>query len=372
MKKTLIALAAVLAAGAASAQSSVTLFGVVDVAFTHASGSGAARNWSGMTTGQYAPSRWGVMGKEDLGGGMAASFVLDSEVFADSGNTQGGGPLTFNRRSTVSLSGNWGELRLGRDYVPTYWNDSVFDPFGTRGVGANVVAKANSYIGTAGLATNGNYVRANNSVGYFLPANLGGIYGQAMYSFHENTAAALNDSGRYVGARLGFAQGPFDVAASWGKTEGDEAVAPAGIPDTRIWNLGGKWDFGVARLMGMYGNTKQTRPGSNDATSKGWLIGGLVPVGAGEVRLSYSRAKINNGTNEGKASQWALGYVHNLSKRTALYASLARVNNSGFAAGQGISLFPSATNGGAGVPAGFSPNGDAHSTGYDLGIRHTF
>ncbi len=126
MKKSLIALAVLVsAAGAASAQSSVTLFGVVDVGATYgtANGNGDADKWA-VTSGNNATSRLGFRGTEDLGGGMSASFWLEAQVNGDDGTggatsmnnvttTGGSTGMVFNRRATVSLSGGWGELRLG-------------------------------------------------------------------------------------------------------------------------------------------------------------------------------------------------------------------------------------------------------------------
>ena len=183
MKKSLIALAVLAASGAAMAQSSVTLFGIVDA--TYAYGSGSVANKSQLTNSGYNSSRLGFRGVEDLGGGMSASFWLEAGVNNDNGsggttstNNQGasgvtgGGGLTFNRRSTVSLNGGFGEVRLGRDYTPQFWNLTVFDPFGTNGVGTTQTL--NSSLG--GPTT----IRASNSIGYFLPGNLGGFYGLSL------------------------------------------------------------------------------------------------------------------------------------------------------------------------------------------------
>ena len=91
-------------------------------------------------------------------------------------------------------------------------------------------------------------------------------------------------------------------------------------------------------------------------TGKGALIGGLIPLGAGQVRLAYSTYKTNAALTP-KTKKIALGYVHNLSKRTALYTTFARVTNSGGAA--------SALN-------GATTAANARSTGYDFGIKHSF
>jgi len=113
MKKSLVALAVLAASGAAMAQSSVTLFGIVDAAYT--SGSGSVSDKTQLTNSGYNSSRLGFRGVEDLGGGMKASFHIEGALANDNGNASG---LTFQRRSTVSLQGGMGEIRLGRDYTP--------------------------------------------------------------------------------------------------------------------------------------------------------------------------------------------------------------------------------------------------------------
>ena len=351
MKKSLIALAVMAAAGAASAQSSVTLFGIVDAALTLGRGSVADRTQ--MTDSGYNSSQIGFRGTEDLGGGMSASFWLEAGINNDNGtgdttsvnnqaNTANVG-LTFNRRSTVSLSGGWGELRLGRHFNPTFWNLAVFDPFGFNGVGTTQAATSVALYGPAG-------VRASNKFEYFTPANLGGFYGQAAYWLGENaeTGAATEDDGNGWGARVGFASGPFNVALAYSRTE-------YAIGDSRTWNIGGQWDFGMARAMAHY--TRDEGQFSAAGTEgRGWLIGALVPVGPGEIRASYSEYRIDGGTDP-RSRKLALGYVHNLSKRTAVYTTVAHVRNSNGA---------STALGGATTGAGDS------STGLDIGVRHAF
>jgi predicted porin len=363
MKKSLIALAALAASGIASAQSSVTLFGIVDVGVSRYSvstaGGVAGSTFTGLTSSGYNSGRIGFRGVEDLGGGMSASFWLEGGVSADNGQAAG---LNFTRRSTLSLAGGWGELRLGRDYTPTFLNDSVFDPFGTNGVGTNLILKARSTTTGAGLASgaagvNTTAVRSSNSIGYFLPANLGGFYGQVMYAFHEQTAPNTSQ-GRYIGGRIGFAQGPFNVALAHGRLDGTNPVA-AGTPDIRTTNIGGQWDFGVAKLLGEYSRERYDVAVGTSNTNKGWLIGTLVPVGAGEIRASYGRVKLDTAGADPRAAQFAVGYVHNLSKRTALYATYARIRNRD---GASLTVAP-------GVVAGVA---NARSTGYDIGIRHSF
>ena len=366
MKKSLIALAVLAAAGSASAQSSVTLFGIVDA--TLAFGRGNVSDKTQLTNSGYNSSRLGFRGTEDLGGGMSASFWLEAGVNNDNGtgsatntNNQttggavagigGGQGLTFNRRSTVSLAGGWGELRLGRDYNPQFWNLTVFDPFGTNGVGTTQVLNSNSVI------TGPINVRSSNSIGYFLPGNLGGFYGQVQYYMGENnTGPATEKDGTGAGLRVGFASGPFNVAVAVASTK---YATTATTGDVKTVNVGGQWDLGMAKLQAEYSRDK--RESTVELKGRGGLIGALVPVGAGEIRAAYSMYKFTPGDSQAK--KLALGYVHNLSKRTAVYTTYARVTNRDSAAGVGQPVIAAAA-GNLGV------NGS--STGYDLGVRHSF
>jgi predicted porin len=356
MKKSLIALAVLAAAGTASAQSSVTLFGIADATVQRLSNSGGA-SVTRLTNSGYNSSRLGFRGTEDLGGGMSASFWLEATANTDDGSggvtgtnnqgaSTGGGGLTFNRRSTVSLAGGWGELRLGRDYTPQFWNLTVFDPFGTNGVGTNQMLSS--------IPTGATAVRASNSIGYFLPGNLGGFYGQIQHYRGENLSTAANeDAGNGLGLRVGFANGPFNVALAMSRTENTPGR------DIKQNNIGGQWNFGMARVMAQFARDEGVIGGVN-ADGRGWLVGALVPVGAGEVRVAYSQYENElTGGAEPRSRKIALGYVHNLSKRTAVYTTYARVRNSGGA------FAPVA--GGAGNPAA-----NANSSGFDLGIRHSF
>jgi predicted porin len=421
MKKSLVALAALAVAGVASAQSSVTLFGVVDASisgysntardnratvFPNAFGIPVYLNQGSVKTSRrelansaYNSSRLGFRGTEDLGGGLAASFWLEAPISNDDGSQ---GVATFARRSTVSLSGGFGEIRLGRDYTPTFWNDTVFDPFGTNGVGTNLISTANTSFGgfgtpaaSTGAFTNvgsSNYVRASNTIGYFLPPNLGGFYGQVMYGMSEKTkydngiytptTANAARQGRYVGGRFGYANGPLDVALAYGSsTVGDNYYAGTTTKINTL-NLGASYDFGPVKLFGEVSQAKnkidyEVTPflgGRNDIDLKGYLIGVTVPVGAGLIRASYSAVKYDtnqpynpfvlNNNADPKANKLALGYVHNLSKRTALYATVARISNKN---GAGLTVGgPGFYQNAAGT---FTPK---TSTGYDFGIRHAF
>ncbi|RZL88483.1 MAG: porin [Variovorax sp.] len=406
MKKSLIGLACLAVLGGASAQSSVTLFGVLDTTVSgyeneseNAVGLTAKVKRQVMTSNGYNQSRLGFRGTEDLGGGLAASFWLESAIFPDDGTTGGnvansGPSITgfFNRRSTVSLSGDLGEVRLGRDYTPTFWNDNIFDPFSNNGVGASVISTANGF-SSAGAAVNGfqansTYVRASNSVGYFLPSGLGGFYGQVMYALNEKdkfdpgmlTPNVLNNSraGGYAGGRFGYANGPIDVAVAYGQSTLADAFFAGLTTRLDTVNLGASYDFGLVKLFGEYSKArlKTDNDGivpvgaiNSSPRATGYLLGATVPIGPGLIRVSYSQVTIDPNRavlqldGDPKASKWAAGYVYNLSKRTALYATYAQLNDkNGYDLGMG------------GSPA-FVSSGTfkaKSSRGYDLGIRHAF
>ena len=335
MKRSLIALAALAFVGAASAQSSVTIFGIVDAVV--AVGNGDTANKTRLHNSGYNSSRLGFRGVEDLGGGMKASFHLEGALSNDDG-TAGG--FNFMRKSVVSLMGSMGELRLGRDYTPNFWSHTVYDPFGTNGVGTTVAMAASAGGGlTGGGATT---VRASNSIGYISPS-VGGFAVWAQTYFGENASNAASQAGDGSAIRLSYDNGPLSLAAAFSKT-----TTGAGT-DVQTTNFGGSYNMGVAQLMAFW--NKDANTNMKDRT--GYTLGALVPMGQGTVRLAFS----NTDYNGAKTDQFALGYVYDMSKRTAVYGTFASVSNSGNAA--------YALNG-ASTPA----NGS--STGFDLGVRHAF
>jgi predicted porin len=351
MKKTLLTLAGMTLAGAAAAQSSVTLFGTLDVGVTHAKGSIADRTQLSSTN--TTASRLGFRGVEDLGNGLSAIFWLEAAVLPDDGrgantstNNQatgsaGGGGLTFSRRATVGLAGGWGEVRLGRDISPQSYNHIVFDPFDNKGVGGS-----QAYLGYAALYPGpGPHTRASNSVGYLLPATLGEFYGQAMHYLGENpSGTGTSKDGTGTAVRLGYGKKAYTIALSAAHTS-------YATGDVKTTNLGGSYNFGVATLSAIWDRTTV-----GGVAGKGYLLGAVFPIGSGDVRAAYSVFESNAAGNP-EAKRFALGYRHYLSKRTALYADIARVANRGTSA-QAI--------GGAITAAG------ASSSGIDVGMRHSF
>ena len=211
MKKSLLAVAVLGAfAGAASAQSSVTLFGVVDLSANYIKNAGTSIK--SMNGDQLNSNRLGFRGTEDLGGGLTAGFWLEGGMAPDTGTATG---FNFTRRSTLSLTSGMGEIRLGRDYTNTFSTIATFDAYGANGMGSPINLYLSAFNPTVGLGTvAGTTVRANNMIGYFLPGNLGGLYGSVQVAAGEGVAG-----NKYVGGRLGYAAGPFNISASAAETD---------------------------------------------------------------------------------------------------------------------------------------------------------
>lgn len=326
MKKSVLALAALtLASGAAMAQSSVTVFGIVDLAVRNIKGADSVKY---LSNEGRAASRLGFRGVEDLGGGLKASFHIEHGLNPDSGTTD----ATFwQRRATVSLSGDFGEVRLGRHKTATRTLIDDFDPFGTSGmVGLNRII---------GLDRN----RIDNQVGYYLPGSLGGIYGNFEVSAGEGSNVA-NTQRSYAG-RLGYKAGALNVSGAYGQYGSTGKL--------KLTALGGSYDFGGFVLQGQYSQYKQ-----GALTHKVANVGGSIKLGAGKIIASYGRA---GGIRNNKADLLAIGYDHSLSKRTTLYTTFGRIDN------KELSTFTL-----AGATGRALPTAGGNSTGYEFGIRHNF
>lgn len=333
MKKIYFVLTCLTAATAAQAQTSVTIYGVADAGITLENNGGAPGNIRRLDSGILNGSRLGFRGTEDLGGGLSALFLLETGINLDDG-TAAQGALAFGRQTWVGLASQAGTLKLGRQLAPVYANNSVFDPFADGLAGD-----------TSRLFSYGGF-RINNAITYGHEKN--GFRGQVLYGFGEvagNTAAA-----RSLGAFGGYKSGPVDVVLTWQKTNN-----VAGTVGARTTLLGGNYDFGPVKAYLAYAwNRDATATGVPAAGSdtRDALIGLTAPVGAGSVKLSWIK-KTNRTIANANATQIAIGYVHDLSKRTALYTSAARLNNDTAASYK------------AGAPG-------ATDKLLDVGIRHTF
>ncbi|MDM0021275.1 porin [Variovorax saccharolyticus] len=334
--------------------SSVTLFGVADAVVGYGSGSYTHRTQ--LYSSGNSASRIGFRGLEDLGGGLAAGFWLEAGVAYDTGtgvagntNNQASGAtsadaMSWNRRSTVSLIDQWGELRLGRDFTAHYRNRTDVDPFDNNGVGT-IQPQVGSIAGPTST-------RASNMVGYLLPPGLGGFFGELQYFMGENpNHTPASDDGNGYSGRIGWRSGPFGIAVAAGHTDYQRTLNNGDITSA---NVGASYDFKIFKVSaGYYHDKVDSLP---EVTATGYALGVIVPVGFDQLKFAWSRYGTDAIGNPA-ARKLSLGYVYNFSRRSVAYATYSHVSNSG---GSAVGL-----NGALTAP-------DRSSNGYDLGLRYSF
>ncbi len=302
MKKSTLALAMLGAfAGVASAQTNVTIYGVVDAGLVRTD-NGSAKTTS-LDSGKQSGSRLGFKGTEDLGGGLSALFTLENGFNVDTGSMATANTL-FNRQAWVGVAGSFGTVKAGRQFTPVYANLGTFDPFGDALAGDSARIFNTEYEGS----------RFDNNLTYNYSAN--GFRSELQYSFGE--VAGNASASRAIGGFAGYKKGPVDTVLTYTKVNN-----AAGTDGRRTWLLGGNYDFGMVKPYVAYATVKGT--GTTDVHD--WLLGATAPVGAaGTVMVSYAK-KDNRALANADAKQWALGYSHALSKRTNLYTSYGRLAN---------------------------------------------
>jgi predicted porin len=336
MKKSLLALAVLgTFAGAAFAQTNVTIYGIADAAISR-SDNGVAKS-TNVDSGGQSGSRLGFKGTEDLGGGLSAIFTLENGYSIDTGTLGQSGRL-FGRQAFVGLNGGFGAIKLGRQYNPIRPALESIDPFGF-GLAGNISNVFNAY-----------GERADNTINYSTPA-IGGFSGQIAYSLGE--VAGSTSTGRQLGMSAGYANGPLSaVLAYHNQNLVTGTTVDNGNAKTTL--LGGTYDFGVMKAHAGYAwNKGDAATGVANVDSRDMMIGATVPVGAaGAVLASYIRRSDKLASND--SNQVAVGYTYNLSKRTNLYTSYARIKNEGTA------------NLGGAAARGTDPSL------FNVGIRHKF
>ncbi|MGF6528061.1 porin [Variovorax sp. PvP013] len=339
--------------GIAATQATVRVFGNIDLNLTDSKVPGASN--LAMDQGSYLlPSRFGFRSDGQLGSGFAASSWLEAAVVPDTDATAS----AFTRRSTIGLSSEeLGKIRLGRDCTPTFWNVSSFSPFGTVGAGGG----SNTIEGwPLGLGRATTQQRASNAAGYFLPPDLGGVYGQFMAAAGEGI-----DGARCTGGRLGYEAGSLNVAAAFGRTPA-ASIEAVGQPSRRAYetaNLGGTYDFGIRTGIGIgkvYVFRNQQVLGPEQQTST--LVGVAVPAWDCSIKAMFARSVLSMRSvskADRIARQRAFGYVHALSQGTVHCGTWSRIVNEGDAAYATGDTSPEGR-----------PNGT--SSALQIGINHAF
>lgn len=329
MKKSLLALAVLGAfAGAASAQSSVTIYGKLDLGLVKANDgdsllTGGPAN-DKLRLDQQAGSRVGFRGTEDLGGGLKANFAIEHRFTPDNGNAD----ATFWQGfSWVGLSGGFGEVRLGRDYSPYFWTTIAADPWGYDTVGQVGMLHTG-----AGIAVS----RYGNQISYRTP-NMGGLTAHLAVGLAEadNTKQTFGANVQYSAGPLyvgvGYHHGPATAAltplftAVVGATNVGSTLTALGFTaddKAQVFNLTAAYNFGVARLIGSY--SQSTAESSiEDWKARNFSIAVTAPVGVGELRAMATRLEGTSGPlDDVKNTKFGIGYHYPLSKRTKIYADV--------------------------------------------------
>src|SRR5476649_2131321 len=383
MKKSLLALAALgTFAGVAHAQSSVTLYGIVDAGFVYNNNSAGSKLYS-TSAGNIQGDRWGLRGTEDLGGGLKALFVLENGFNAYSGKLGQGGD-EFGRQAYVGLSSQFGTVTLGRQY------DSVVDYTGALEVGSQWASFYGAHPGDLDNMNNSN--RVNNSIKY-TSANYSGVTFGGLYSL-GGVAGQFNRN-QVFSAGLGYAQGPLTLGAGYfnvknpnysffGNNSTSSATASnmtasqvysgfATAKTQQVISAGGAYTFGPATVGATYSNT-QFKDLGQTAVAGARAVTGDAKFHNAELNFkyqltpalllgaAYDYTKGYSIANE-KIHQGVLGVDYFLSKRTDLYAD-------------GIYQHASGTNSLNGTATaqinGLSASSTANQVAAVVGIRHKF
>jgi predicted porin len=327
MKKSLVALGVLATfAGAAGAQSSVTLYGRIDLGLVVDGGNPAGRS-ARISSGVAKGSSLGFRGSEDLGGGYRAGFQLETGFCSDSAapvvsgtssapNFCSGSNNFMGRQARGELSGPFGAINAGRQFAQAYVNMLKIDPFlGTAG-------QMNNIIDPSGF-------RLNNSVRYSTPV-FGGFMAQADMALGEQ--AGNWRGGREIGASVNYDKGPVYAALVLYDLGNTNGVGTA----RRNIMLGGTYDLRVVKLHALAQRSTGNPTGvALNLDVLDVMLGVSVPVGGGKVQASYVRhddrtALAQKGDKD--ANQVAVGYLYALSKAVSLYTAWGRIRNDNGAA----------------------------------------
>ena len=375
MKYTLGAIALALAAPAAFAQSSVTLYGIVDLDGQYLSGHAKQVL---VSSGGQSGSRIGFKGSEDLGSGYFADFVLEGGLNVDTGGSGQGGQL-FGRQAFGALRTPFGTASAGRQYSSIYTQTGDFSEFANTSTGATTAiiggfaggyepvrggsASATTTSTATGSSLNGGPTRVNNSVRYTTPS-FSGFKASFLAGAGEvtggTTGTRLFDySVRYTGYGLDALLSYVDDKAANGTTVLNSQTKVG------ITTLSAAYTIAAFKVQAGFLNVNDKRPANLDG--KGFWLGGDYKFGQNVVRAQWVENKPGkNVTTLGKTDAFGVGYEYDFSKRTNLYTSLTRFDNDKSADGKFVGRI------GGSTPAGLTTSTDRSVNEFVLGVRHAF
>jgi len=369
------AIALALAAPAAFAQSSVTIYGIVDLDGQYLSGHAKQVL---VTSGGQSGSRIGFKGTEDLGSGLYVDFVLEGGLNIDTGSSAQGGAL-FGRQAFGALRTPYGNVSAGRQYSSIYNQTNEFSEFANVSLGATTAViggfaggyepiRGSSSSATAtstatGSELNGSPARVNNSFRYTTP------------TFEGFKASVLAGAGEVTGGTAGTRLFDYSVrytnygVDAYVSLVSDKAANGTAVANSQtnvnIITASAAYTIGPFKVEGGYLSLNDKRPADQDG--KGFWVGGDYRFGQNTVRAQWVENDPNkNNVALGKTNAYGLGYQFDFSKRTDLYSSITRFQNDASANGAFLGRV------GAAVPAGLTTTTDRAVNEFVLGIRHTF
>lgn len=303
MKKLVITLAVLGAsAGAAQAQSNVTIYGALDSYVE--SGNNGQTTVNRVQSGGATPSRIGFKGAEDLGGGLKAIFSLETGINVDDGSAAQGG-LLFGRQAYVGLAGNFGTVTAGRQYTPFFMTNLLY----TMGGGMGWGNAANYFLEPPAA-------RANNSVQYASP-NMNGFVAKVMYGLGENSAPGQGKVGNTLGASGQYDSGKLSLNLSYLNRTTTTA-------NSDKWTaLGASYDFTVVKTGFVY---QVRRDDANLFRNDYFDLSATIPVTGGSLLLDVGGIK-NKVIGDADAVTASIRYDYFLSKRTTIYGGFSKVRN---------------------------------------------
>jgi predicted porin len=330
MKKTLIAVAALAACGAAMAQSTVTVYGIADVygrySTTDKGNVAGSLAKTEIGTGGINTSRWGLKGSEDLGSGLKANFKLEEGFSMDTGAGQtkdfASAPQAFARESWVGFSGGFGEVKLGKTFTP------FDDVLGVSDGMFHAVSMSPMRVAFASE----NYRDTISNTVYYASPNFSGLAAAVSYSAAEGDPKRA----RVEAFNVTYGSGPVAVQFAYQDEHVDLASA-GGITGTTANDgtyavLGGSYDFGIAKAKTTYakvtnkawGGSAENIDGNN---TKEWQIGVDVPISSAlTLSADYAQSDDDNATGANptqKRDGFGVAGKYVLSKRTFLYGGFS-------------------------------------------------
>jgi predicted porin len=308
-RATALAAATLCACAGASAQSSVSIYGLMDASVRSYQVAGAVKNKE-VASGDMTTSYIGFKGSEDLGGGMSAVFAMEHFLRPDVGQAgRFNGDLFWARSAYVGLKSNYGAVTLGRNTTPFFVSTLVFNPFGD----SFSYSPSILHYFQAGGALIGDSGWSNSIA--FKSANYSGLSVNLLGNLAEGGA---NQKGNNIGGNVMYFGGNFSGTAAFQNVKNATPGIAAGVDNQESWQLGGAYDFKVVKAFGQYGQVKTE--GLAAVKTKIFQVGATVPLGNGKVLAAYGESEAEAGATEVTRKTTSVGYDYNLSKRTDVYA----------------------------------------------------